>query len=270
MSKVILVTGATGGFGQVLTPALNQAGHTVYGTSRNPDHHPDSQVPLLPLDVTTTESAKQCIKLLLDAESRIDVVINCVNELVIAATEEQDWDEVADLFNTNVLGAMRVCQAALPHFKSKNTGLIINMSSMGGLLAVPYMGAYTSSKFALEAMTEALYHEVRDDGIDVVIMQPVAMAIDRPAAGDHLRLGRGVAAESFSHRVVDIMAEDSRTSDLSPEQVAQHILKVIDARHRSLRVPLDRAAMLSKLKRILPQAGINKLIDGLIARGRAA
>ena len=78
-------------------------------------------------------------------------ISNTLGEYLVIA--ECLFDEVADLFNTNVLGAMRVCQAALPHFRSKNIGLIINMSSMGGLLAVPYMGAYTSSKFALEAMT---------------------------------------------------------------------------------------------------------------------
>ena len=262
---IVLVTGATGGFGQVLTATLTAAGHTVYGTSRNPDSV-SSNVPLLPLDVASQESANSCIDAVIAKEGSLDVVINCVNELVIAATDEQDWDEVKDLYDTNVFGAMRVCKAALRHFRPKNRGLIINMSSMGGLLAVPYMGAYTSSKFALEAMSEALFHELRHTDIDVVIMQPVAMAIDRPATGAHLRLGREVTDDSFSHKVVGIMTEDSQTSKLTPQMVAEKIVAVINTKKRPLRVPMDRAAVLGKVKRVLPQAGINKLIDGLLAR----
>ena len=262
---IILVTGATGGFGQILTATLCDAGHTVYGTSRNPENS-NANVPLLALDVASQLSANACVDAVVEKEGGLDVVINCVNELVIAATDEQDWDEVNDLFNTNVFGAMRVCQAALSHFNAKNSGLIINMSSMGGLLAVPYMGAYTSSKFALEAMSEALYHELRNTEIDVVIMQPVAMAMDRPATGAHLRLGRQVKSDSFSHKVVGVMAQDSQISKLTPQMVAEKIVSVINMKQRPLRVPMDRAAVLGKVKRLLPQAGINKLIDGLLAR----
>ena len=262
---IVLVTGATGGFGQVLTAKLSAAGHTVYGTSRNPQAF-DAAVPLLPLDVTSQTSVEQCVDAVLAKEGRLDVVVNCVNELVIAATEEQDWDEVSALYDTNVFGAMRVCQAALKHFRQRSSGLIINMSSLGGLLAVPYMGAYTSSKFALEAFSEALYHELRGTNIDVVILQPVAMTMDRPHTGTHMRLGRKVGDQSLSYKVLDIMVEDSRTSTLAPDTVAAKVLALVESKRRPLRVSMDRAAVLSKLKRVLPQVGINKLIDGLLAR----
>lgn len=265
---IVLVTGATGGFGQVLTATLSAAGHRVIGTSRKP-HGADANVPLLPLDVTSKASAEACIEAAIEQEGGLDVVINCANELVIAATDELDWDEVMALYDINVFGAMRMGQAALKHFKERNAGLIINMSSMGGLLAVPYMGAYTSSKFALEAMSESLYHELRGTGIDVVIMQPVAMAIERPATGAHLRLGRDVDDASFSHKVVEIMAEDSRASKLTPQQVSTKILQVLSLKNRPLRVPMDRAVVLGAVKRFLPQAGVNKLVDGLLARARA-
>jgi len=263
---IVLVTGATGGFGQVLSRVLHDNGLTVYGTSRHPQQHQaQSPVPLLALDVASQASADACIRALVTREGRVDVVINCVNEMFIAATEEQDVDEVARLYETNVFGVMRVCKAVLPYLRRQASGLVINMSSLGGLLAVPHMGAYTSAKFALEAMTEALYHEVRNDNIDVVIMQPVAMHMDRPATGGHLRLGQGVGADSFAHEMVALLARDTKASKLTPEAVAARVLKVIRQKKRPLRVPMDRAVVLGKVKRLLPQKGIDRLIHGLVA-----
>ena len=132
------------------------------------------------------------------------------------------------------------------------------------MLAVPYMGAYTAAKFALEAMTEALYHEVRDEGIRVAIMQPSAMHMERPAQGVHLRIGKNVAEDSFSHKVVQMMVRDTLKSTLTPEQVSAKIYAVIRGKVTSLRVPMHRAAVLSKLKRLLPQRAIDGLISNLM------
>jgi short-subunit dehydrogenase len=260
---IVLITGATGGLGLVLGQLLASKGLTVYGTSRQPENKSAPFV-LLQLDANDPLSVKRCIAEVIDREGRLDVLINCVNELVIAATDEQDMDEVEDLFRTNVVGVMRICQAVLPHYREQGSGLIINMSSLGGILAVPYMGAYTSAKFALEAMTEALYHEVRDEGIRVVIMQPSAMRMDRPEEGAHLRTGRSVAADSFSHQIVKMMARDTVDSKLTPEQVAEKIYGVMTARHSALRVPMEKAVVLGIVKRLVPQRVVNTLIDNLM------
>ena len=192
---VVLITGASGGLGTVLGATLVERGLTVYGTMRNPTgKEGDYPFTLLPMEVTDAASVKACIEEVLRREGRIDALVNCVNQMVIGAFEEQTVDEVRSVFETNVFGMLRVCQAVLPVMRKQGSGAIVNMSSAGGFIAVPYMSAYTAAKSAVEALTESLYHETRHDPIDVVIMQPVAMAMDRPDTGAHLHMVNAVTA----------------------------------------------------------------------------
>ena len=116
---------------------------------------------MLPMEITDDSSVEACIKEVVRKEGRIDVVVNCVNHMIIGSVEEETADEVLALYDTNVLGVLRVCQQLIPIMRRQGGGTIVNMSSLGGLLAVPYMSAYTSAKFALEALSEALYHEMK-------------------------------------------------------------------------------------------------------------
>lgn len=262
---VVLIPGATGGFGQVLAEHLLSRGLTVYGTSRSPERHGDSfPFPLVALDVTDAASARACVEEVVKREGRLDVLVNCTNEMMIGTIEEQTIEEVRALYDTNVFGALALFQAVLPTMRQQNAGTIITMSSLGGLIAVPTMSAYTSAKFALEAMTEALYHELRATDIDVVIMQPVAMKMDRPATGAHLHTAAGVTEGSRSLAMVNRMAADTEASGLTPQRVAEEIAKVMERPRKPLRVPMDRAKPLSVIKRLAPQGVIDRMIDGLL------
>jgi short-subunit dehydrogenase len=261
---VVLITGASGGFGGVLAELLVKEGLTVYGTCRKPADDSQAPFPMLSMEITDESSVEKCVLEVLEREGRIDVVVNCVNEMMIGTVEEQTVDEVKALYDTNVFGALRVCQQVLPAMRKQGSGLIVNMSSLGGLLAVPTMSAYTSSKFALEAMSEALYHELRGTGIDVVIMQPVAMAMDRPATGAHLHTVNNIAPDSISLRMLDRMERDTAASTLTTETVARRVLALITSSKRPLRVPMDKAKALSIVKRLAPQAMIDRMIGGLL------
>lgn len=262
---VVLVAGATGGFGSVLSRVLAEEGMTVYGTARSPGgQEPSGPYSMIAMDTAKEDSIAAAVREVVDREGRIDVLVNCVNEMMIGTIEEQTADEVAHLYDTNVFGALRIWQQILPVMRAQGSGLIVSMSSLGGLLAVPAMSAYTSSKFALEAMSEALHHELRGTGIDVVIMQPVAMAMDRPAAGSHLHTVANVQPGSRSLKMVERMAADTAASKLTPEKVARRVLAVIRSSRRPLRVPMARARPLSLVKRLAPQAVIDRLVDGLL------
>jgi short-subunit dehydrogenase len=265
---VVLITGASGGLGKVLGATLVQRGMTVYGTMRNPDAGEHGYpFTMLPLEVTDPASVEKCVNELLAREGRIDVLINCVNRMIIGSVEEETVEEVQALYDTNVFGVMRVCKQVIPVMRTQEKGTIVNMSSLGGLVAVPYMSAYTSAKFALEAFSEALYHEMKPDRIDVVIMQPVAMRMDRPATGAHLETVANVAPDSFSHRMVDRMARDTAASKLTPEIVSDRIYSVITREKKPLRVPMDRARAVTLIKRLAPQSVIDRMIGGLIRGG---
>lgn len=268
---VVLITGVTGGLGDVLGPMAAQRGMKVYGTTRNPDRHEGRfPFPLLEVDVTSDASVDACIDALMEKEGRIDVLINCANEMFIGSVQESTVEEVKALYDTNVFGVMRMCRAVAPVMRAQGSGTIVNMSSLGGLLAVPYMSAYTSAKFAMEAFSEALYHELRFHGVSVVIMQPVAMHMDRPETGHHLRLVENVEADSISHKMLKRMAKDTASSKLSPQTVAEKILDVIGSRKKPLRVPMDRAKGMTVIKRIAPQSMIDKMIAGLVGLNPAS
>jgi short-subunit dehydrogenase len=267
---VVLITGVTGGLGGVIGRMAADRGMTVYGTSRNPQgRENDFPFPLLQLDATSDTSVEACIGSLVEREGRIDVMINCVNEMFIGSVQEATVEEVKGLYDTNVFGVMRLCREVVPVMQRQGGGTIVNMSSLGGLLAVPYMGAYTSAKFALEAFSEALYHEVKPDNISVVIMQPVAMHMDRPDTGHHLRLVENVAERSISHKMLRRMVKDTAASKLTPEMVSEKILQVIAADRKPLRVPMDKAKGITVIKRLAPQAMIDKMIGGLIGSAAA-
>jgi short-subunit dehydrogenase len=267
---VVLITGATGGLGEVLGKMLMEKGMTVYGTTRNPEaRQAEFPFPLLRIDVTSDDSVAACVDTLVAKEGRIDVLINCVNEMFIGSVQEATVDEVSGLYDTNVFGVMRVCKRVVPVMQRHGGGTIVNMSSLGGMLAVPYMSAYTSAKFALEAFSEALYHEMKPHNISVVIMQPVAMNMDRPATGHHLRLVENVAQDSLSHKMVKRMARDTAASKLTPQMVSQKILDVLESDKKPLRVPMDKARVLTVVKRLAPQSFIDKLVGGLVGSTKA-
>ena len=260
---VVLITGASGGLGQVLASTLVGKGMTVYGTQRRPDER-DPACTMLPMEVTDPDSVETCVTHVLDREGRIDVLINCVNEMIIGSVEEATVEEVQSLYDINVFRVIRVCKQIIPAMRKQGRGTIVNMSSLGGMLAVPYMSAYTSAKFALEAWSEALYHEMKPHNINVVIMQPVAMHMNRPATGAHLRTAANVTPDSFSHKMMKRMARDTAASKLTPEKVASKIYSVITTEKKPLRVPMDRAKAVGWIKRLAPQAAIDKLIGGLM------
>jgi short-subunit dehydrogenase len=261
---IVLITGASGGLGEVLGATLVAKGMTVYGTMRNPADTGSYPFTALPMEVNDDDSVSACIAEVVRREGRLDAVINCVNSMIIGSVEETSVPEVEELYRVNVFGVMRICKAVIPQMRQQGSGTIINMSSLGGLLAVPLMSSYTSAKFALEAFSEALYHEVKPDNIDVVIMQPVAMNMDRPATGHHLGLASGVTEGSVSHRMVKRMAKDTAASKLTPKIVSEKIYAILISEKKPLKVPMDKAKALTILKRFAPQSVIHKMVNGLV------
>ncbi len=266
MSKTVLICGASGGLGQVMGEMFVERGLTVYGTMRAPEQsNAQYAFPMVAMDATDEASVARCLQDVKEQAGRIDVIVNCFNNMILGTVEETSMEEFQNLYNVNLFGMVRVCKAAVPFMRAQGSGTIINMSSAGGILAVPFLSAYTSAKFAIETFTEALYHELRREPIDVVIMQPVAMRMDRPETGHHIGAVTGAGPQSPTHKMIKQMAKDTAESKLTPEMVSERIYQVIHTKKKKLRYPMDRAVMLGRIKRLAPQSVIDRLIGGLVA-----
>ena len=184
MKKTILITGASRGFGKIWAEAFLKRGDNVIATSRNIDHLQslagDYEGSLLPLQLDVT-SKQDCIAAVNEAKQRfgtIDVVINNAGYCVFGTIEENSEKEAKDLFDANVFGTLWMTQAILPVFRSQGKGHIIQLSSVLGINALPTMGLYSATKFAVEGLSEALQAEVKDFGIHVTMIEPNSFKTD--------------------------------------------------------------------------------------------
>lgn len=176
--KVALVVGASSGVGKECARYLLDEGYIVYGTSRKvsyadvSENEDASKVKMIPLDVTQEDTIIKAINYIAEKEGEIGIVINCPGYGLAGAIEETSLDDVKKIFETNFFGIMMVCRNILPIMRKKQKGLIVNISSVAGFITIPFQSMYSASKYALEAMTEALRMEVKEFGINVSLIEP--------------------------------------------------------------------------------------------------
>ena len=177
-SKVWFITGASRGFGRVWTQAALERGDRVVATARDAKSLDDmvemygDAVLALPLDVTNREAVFDAVNQAHQHFKRLDVVLCNAGYGYMGAIEELDPEQVRANFETNVFGTLSVIQAALPILRQSGSGHFLTLSSIGGIIGFPTGGSYTASKFAIEAMSEALAGEVASFGIKVTIIEP--------------------------------------------------------------------------------------------------
>jgi NAD(P)-dependent dehydrogenase (short-subunit alcohol dehydrogenase family) len=171
--RVVLVTGASSGFGQETAALLSQRGFRVFGTSRKPSGQPgDAGYDMVRLDVDSDESVNSCVKALLEKAGRLDVLVNNAGFALTGGIEETSIEEAKAQFETNFFGAARMVRACLPAMRKKGSGQIINISSIAAELPVPFRGYYAAAKAALIAYSWALRHEVMSLGLKVSVVEP--------------------------------------------------------------------------------------------------
>ena len=168
---VILITGITSGFGRAMASRLQADGHKVYGTHRK-DCEPIPGVTYIKADVRDPESIDETVKTVLDAEGRIDVFINNAGMGIGGPLEFTSTDDARLQMDVNFMGMVRFLNAVVPVMRAQRHGHIICISSIGGLMGLPYQGMYSASKFAIEGYCEALRLELRQFGIKVTVINP--------------------------------------------------------------------------------------------------
>jgi NAD(P)-dependent dehydrogenase (short-subunit alcohol dehydrogenase family) len=260
--KVVLVTGASSGFGCAIAKALAAQGYRVFGTARIPGAPASGGFTMLPLDVTQDDSVAACVSEIVRSAGRIDAVINNAGSGIAGAIEDTTAAEAQAQFESNFFGTHRVCRAVLPHMRAQRAGAIINMSSLAGRIAVPFQGFYSATKFAIEAYTEALRMEVRPFGIAVSMIEPGDFATAFTA---NRRVTTASTPDSPYHdsmqEAIAIMARDEQANhDLSP--VIRAVETILESRRPALRYPRATAVQrtFNALRPFLPQAVAEFLI----------
>jgi NAD(P)-dependent dehydrogenase (short-subunit alcohol dehydrogenase family) len=226
--KVVLITGASSGIGKRCCEHLAHLGMTVYGASRSLPNNDSGRFRTFRMDVTDDTSVNDGIQQIQARHGRIDVAINCAGYGIAGAVEETRPEEAMAQFDTNFFGAHRVCRAVLPMMRQQKDGVIINISSLAGLLAVPFQAFYSASKFAMEGMTEALRMEVRPFGIRVALIEPGDFKSEFPA--NRVNAADSAASNVYSDalaRCVGVMREEE-TNGKEPDAVARLAERIIN------------------------------------------
>ena len=171
MNKVILITGVSSGFGKSTAKILANTGHKVYGTVRR-DPEPEDPAFTMKMNLTDHESVKKVVKDILEKEGRIDVLINNAGMHTGGPAETSSASNIVLQIGTNFTGMVHLIQEVLPIMRRQGGGTIINFSSIGGLMGLPFQSYYSASKFAIEGFSEALRMEVKNFNIKVIVINP--------------------------------------------------------------------------------------------------
>jgi NAD(P)-dependent dehydrogenase (short-subunit alcohol dehydrogenase family) len=258
-SSVILITGASSGIGRSVAEYLSERGYRVFGVSRSQPENTNFE--WLAMDVTSEESVQEAIRKLLSKTGRIDVVINNAGLGIVGPLEETTDELIYKVFNTNVMGVLRVCRCLIPVFRDQKMGLIINVSSIAAEMGLPFRGIYSASKASLEILTESLSMELKEFNIKVCSVLPgdVATSINQNRLVVSLKK-ESVYTNTFSK--VHKQINDEVNQAPKPITIARVVAKIIEdpnpRLHYAVGPFLQKAAIWLRI--LLPQRMFERLL----------
>jgi short-subunit dehydrogenase len=227
MAKVILITGASSGIGKACAVYLAQKGYKVYGSSRKPSE-PTQGYEMLKLDVTDPASVQQAVNTVIEKEGKIDVLLNNAGMGLGGAIENFSEEEMQKEMGVVFFGMARMMKAVLPHMRKEKKGLIINVSSIMGFIALPFQGYYSASKFALEGLSEALRMEVKSFGINIALINPGDFRTGFTANRQIINAEKSTNpySEQFKATLTQVEKDENGGSD--PIIIAKKVEKIIN------------------------------------------
>jgi NADP-dependent 3-hydroxy acid dehydrogenase YdfG len=244
--KVWLITGSSTGLGRALAQAVLEHGYHLVATARQPeqlkelsDRYPD-RVMTIALDVTNAQSIQQAVDAALNAYNRIDVLVNNAGYGTVGAIEEVNDDDIRRQFDTNLFGAINVTRAILPTLREQRSGHILNISSANGISAFAGVGIYSATKFALEAISEALAQEVKPLGIKVTIIEPGSSRTNFSSRALSTLSHQINDYAQTSGKIVQRLQERDGKQPNDPAKAAAAMIQVVESDNPPLRLALGK------------------------------
>lgn len=254
MKKIILITGISSGFGKQTAMLLSEKGHIVYGTVRR-NTVSDTPVQYLTMDLTDLDSIKKTVSFVLEKEGRIDVLINNAGMHTGGPVETSPLENIELQMDTNFLGMVNITREILPVMRNQGGGKIINISSIGGLMGLPFQAFYSAGKFAIEGFSEALRMEVRQFNIRVILINPGDFHTNNSANRRNF-LTKTSTNDPYHKQFEKTLAiiEKDEANGWKPYVLAKNIVKIVECKnpHQRYIVASAEQKLAVLLKKILP------------------
>jgi short-subunit dehydrogenase len=275
--KVVLITGCSSGFGLLTAARLAARGHFVWATMRDLSKKQPleeelskrrTQAVIRGLDVTKPSTIKNVLEEIQKTHASIDVLINNAGYGIAGFFEDLDEEEIRAQMEVNFFGVQNVCREVIPLMRKRLQGKIINISSIAGLVANPCLGAYNTSKWALEAFSESLYYELGLFGISVCLVEPGSYPTNIFTQNAHYAKDFDNAQSpyfSFSQKLRKMAQESIKKLKKDPEDVARLIENIVNRSHPRLRYVSDFASLSRvMIQKILPPFLISRIFRRII------
>jgi len=274
--KSVLITGATDGLGKAAALLLAERGYRIFAAGRSAEKRAqlealarerDLFLETLALDVCSDDSVQQAVSQVLAKAGQIDVLFNNAGVNYSAAVEDLRLEDWHRQFETNLFGVLRVTQAVVPQMRARRQGRILMMSSVSGFVTAPTQGAYSASKFALEAMSNALRLELSPFNVQVILIQPgyIVTGIQEAAMSlseSYLQNTTSPYAALYSSFLKN-MTSSRAASETTPEDCARIVLQAIESPRPKIRYPVTRLATFAKWSRKLLS---DRAVDAMLLR----
>ncbi len=258
MAKTIFITGASSGIGKASAKLFASKGWNVLATMRNPDKETElnkiENITLLPLDVTDLNGITDIVQKVTE-NNTIDVVLNNAGYGTVGALEGTTDEQLQQIVNTNLLGVIRTTKAFIPHFREKENGVFITITSIGGLVAFPFFSLYHATKWALEGWTESMAFELKRFGVSIKTVSPGGTATDF-AGRSLVTISNPAYNDSYNQFWKRFVNPDFMANLSSPAQIADVIYEAATDGKEQLRYLAGKDAIETYEQRL--QAGAEK------------
>lgn len=259
MNKVVLVTGASSGIGFEIATYLSKRQYIVYGGSRSAPKNDLFHV--VKMDVTDEKSVKTAVSEIIEKEGKIDVLINNAGIGSAGAVEKTPIEDIKKSFEVNLFGVIRVCQAVLPYMRKQKYGRIINMSTLGSMIGLPFRAFYSSSKGAMDLMTETLRLEVDRFGIQACTIHPGEIKTN---IAEHRIVSTSISDETYGKTIEKAFKQlnSSVNHGKDPKLFGPYIDNIIKAKKikRNYYIGTFNELLGIKLKKFLPYYLYEKIL----------